>query len=158
MKIASPIFEQGLAVYPVLVDDVQLLHGKWQTLDEAIDRGTLVIREKDGGNVPTVSVENQNENARILLMTGDVIKGGMQTRTVRHDTVLDPEQRIDLDVFCEAQRWEGETRFSSAKLQAPQSIKGEIRRGRGQSDVRSGSRKTTPHWALKTPRTAWRWR
>ena len=136
VKIASPIIGQGLAVYPVLVDDVQLLHGKWQTLDEAIDRGTLVIREKDGGNVPTVSVENRGKSTDILLMTGDVIKGGMQTRTVRHDTVLVPGQRIDLDVFCvEARRWEGQTNFSSAKLQAPQSIKGEIRRGGGQSDV-----------------------
>ncbi len=136
MKIASPIVEQGLAVYPVLVDDVPLLHGKWLTLDEAIDRGTLVIREKDGGNVPTVSVENRGKNTDILLMTGDVIKGGMQTRTVRHDTVLSPGQRVDLNVFCvEAQRWEGETRFSSAKLQAPQSIKGEIRQGGSQSNV-----------------------
>ena len=29
VKIASPIAEQGLAVYPVLVDDVPLLHGSW---------------------------------------------------------------------------------------------------------------------------------
>jgi hypothetical protein len=135
-KIASPIVTQGLAVYPVLVDDVPLLHGAWQTLDEAIVHGTLVIREKAGGNVPTVSVENRGKNTYILLMTGDVIKGGMQTRTVRHDTVLGPGQRIDLDVFCvEAQRWEGAATFSSAKLQAPQSIKGEIRRGGSQGDV-----------------------
>lgn len=46
VKIASPIVEQGLAVYPVLVDDVPLLHGSWQTLDEAIARRTLLIREK----------------------------------------------------------------------------------------------------------------
>ena len=108
VKIAAPIIEQGLAVYPVLVEDVPLLKGNWQTLDEAIDHGTLVIREKGGGSVPTVSVENRSRETYILLMTGDVIKGGMQTRTVRHDTVLGPRQRIDLDVFCvEAQRWEG---------------------------------------------------
>ena len=136
VKIASPIVEQGLAVYPVLVDDVRLLKGGWQTLDEAIDRGTLVIREKGGGNVPVVIVENRSKHAHILLMTGDVIKGGMQTRTVRNDTVLAPGQRIDLDVFCvEAQRWEGEAHFSSAKLQAPQSIKGEIRGGGGQGAI-----------------------
>jgi hypothetical protein len=136
VKIAAPIVVQGLAVYPVLVDDVPLLHGRWQTLDEAIDHGTLVIREKDGGNVPTVSVENRGIDTYILLMTGDVIKGGMQTRTVRQDTVLGPRQRIDLDVFCvEAQRWEGAVTFSSGKFQAPQSIKGEIRGGGGQSEV-----------------------
>jgi len=136
VKIASPIVEQGLAVYPVLVDDVPLLHGGWQTLDEAISRGTLIIREKGGGSVPTVSVENRSRETYILLMIGDVIKGGMQTRTVRHDTVLGPGQRIDLDVFCvEASRWEGAANFSAAKLQAPQSIKGEMRRGGSQSDV-----------------------
>ncbi len=136
VKIASPIVEQGLAVYPVLVDDVPLLHGSWQTLDEAIARRTLLIREKGGGSVPTVSVENRSTETYILLMIGDVIKGGMQTRTVRHDTVIGPGQRIDLDVFCvEAQRWQGVSDFSAAKLQAPQSIKGEMRRGGSQSDV-----------------------
>ncbi len=136
VKIAAPIIEQGLAVYPVLVEDVPLLKGNWQTLDEAIDHGTLVIREKGGGSVPTVSVENRSRETYILLMTGDVIKGGMQTRTVRHDTVLGPRQRIDLDVFCvEAQRWEGGATFSAGKMQAPQSIKGEIRGGGSQSEV-----------------------
>ena len=86
--------------------------------------------------MPTVSVENRSRSTYILLMIGDVIKGGMQTRTVRHDTVLGPEQRINLDVFCvEASRWEGAAGFSSAKLQAPQSIKGEMRRGGSQSNV-----------------------
>jgi hypothetical protein len=69
-------------------------------------------------------------------MMGDVIKGGMQTRTVRSDTVLGPRQQIDLDVFCvEAQRWNGESTFSSGGFQAPQSIKGEIRRGGRQGDI-----------------------
>jgi len=136
VKIAAPITEQGLAVYPVLVDDVPLLKGKWQALDQAIDRGTLVVREKGGGSVPTVTVQNRSRDAYILLMTGDVIKGGMQTRTVRHDTVLGPRQRIDLDVFCvEAQRWNGSPVFSAGKMQAPQSIKGEIRNGGSQADV-----------------------
>ena len=65
-----------------------LLHGTWQTLDEAIGRGTLAISEKGGGTVPIVTVENRSKDAYILLMMGDVIKGGMQTRTVRQDTVL----------------------------------------------------------------------
>ncbi len=96
VKIAAPIVEQRLAIYPVLVDDVPLLHGTWQTLDEAISRGTLVIGEKGGGTVPVVSVENRSKEAYILLMMGDVIKGGMQTRTVRQDTVLGPGQRLEL--------------------------------------------------------------
>ena len=159
VKIAAPIVVQGLAVYPVLVDNVPLLHGSWQTLDEAIARGTLVIREKGGGSVPTVSVENRSRETYILLMTGDVIKGGMQTRTVRHDTVLGPRQRIDLDVFCvEAQRWEGGASFSPGKFQ--HRSRSRAKSAAAGDKVKSGPawRKTTPRWAPKTLRTAWNWR
>ena len=139
VKIAAPIVEQRLAIYPVLVDDVPLLHGTWQTLDEAISRGTLVIGEKGGGSVPVVSVENRSKDAYILLMMGDVIKGGMQTRTVRHDTVLGPGQRLELEVFCvEAHRWQGEKDFSAAKAKVPQSIQSQLRRGASQSEVWKG--------------------
>ena len=125
VKIAAPIIESRLAIYPVLVDDVPLLHGNWQTLDEALNRGTLVITEKGGGSVPLVTVENRSKDAYILLMMGDVIKGGMQTRTVRHDTVLGPGQRLDLEVFCvEARRWEGEKGFYAGNAKVPQSIEG----------------------------------
>ena len=139
VKIAAPIVEQRLAIYPVLVDDVPMLHGTWQTLDEAITRGTLVIREKGGGSVPVVSVENRSQEAHILLMMGDVIKGGMQTRTVRYDTVLAPGQRLDLEVFCvEAHRWQGEKAFSAAGAKVPQSVHGELRRGASQGEVWRG--------------------
>ncbi len=63
----------------------------------------------------------------------------MQTRTVRHDTVLGPGQRLDLEVFCvEAHRWEGEKSFSAAKAKVPQSIQGQLRRGESQSEVWRG--------------------
>jgi len=139
VKIAAPIIEQRLAIYPVLVDDVPLLHGTWQSLDQAVARGTLAIGEKDGGTVPVVSVENRSREAYILLMMGDVIKGGMQTRTVRHDTVLGPGQRLELEVFCvEAHRWQGEKDFSAANAKVPQSIQNELRRGASQGDVWKG--------------------
>ena len=131
--------EQTLAIYPILVDDVPLLHGAWQTLDEAFRRGTLGISEKGGGSVPVVSVENRSRDAYILLMMGDVIKGGMQTRTVRYDTILGPGQRLDLEVFCvEAHRWEGEKSFAPAETMVPQSIQGQLRRGESQSEVWRG--------------------
>ncbi len=115
------------------------LHGAWQTLDEAISRGTLVIGEKDGGTVPVVSVENRSKDTYILLMMGDVIKGGMQTRTVRHDTILGPGQRLELEVFCvEAHRWQGEKSFSAANAKVPQSLQNELRRGATQSEVWRG--------------------
>lgn len=158
VKIAAPIVEQGLAIYPVLVDNVPLLHGSWQTLDEALSRGTLVVSEKQSGSVPTVSVENRSKDAYILLMMGDVIKGGMQTRTVRNDIVLAPGQRIDLDVFCvEAHRWEGSKTFSSGKLKVPQAVQGDIRRVHRRPKSGRACGKTTPRWAPKTSPAVSKW-
>ena len=137
VKIAEPVTYRQLAVYPVLVDDVPLLRGRWLTADEAISRGVLVVTEKPGGSVPLVQIENRSREEHVFLMAGEVIAGGMQTRTVRHEVVLAPGQRIDLDVFCvEPNRWSGEQKFSAgSKTMLPQSIKGELRKGADQEKV-----------------------
>jgi hypothetical protein len=137
VKIAEPVVYQQLAVYPILVDDVPLLRGQWLTLDAAIARHVLAVSEKGGGSVPVVQVENLSRNEYIFIMTGEVLAGGMQTRTVRHDVVLAPGQKLDLEVFCvEARRWSGETHFSGgSKTMLPQSIQGKVRGGAHQSDV-----------------------
>jgi hypothetical protein len=137
VKIAEPVVYRQLAVYPVLVDDVSLLRGRWLTADAAIARGVLLVSEKAGGNVPLLAVENRSRDEYVFLMTGEVIAGGMQTRTVRHDVVLAPGQKIDLDVFCvEAHRWSGEAKFSGgSKTMLPQSIQGKLRSGADQSGI-----------------------
>ncbi len=137
VQIAEPIVYRQLAVYPVLVENVPLLRGRWLAADAAISRGVLVIHEKSGGTVPTVSVENRSRDEYVFLMTGEVIAGGKQTRTVRRDVVLAPGQRIDLDVFCvEAHRWSGEVRFSDgSKTMLPQSIQRAVRAVADQTKV-----------------------
>ncbi len=136
VQIAEPVTYGRLAVYPVLVPEGAELRGHWLTLDEAISRGSLVIREKGGGSVPTVIVENRSRDDYIFLMAGEIISGGMQTRTVRKDVVLAPQQRVDLDVFClEHRRWEGAVLFSGGKALVPQSIQKEMRKGADQGRV-----------------------
>ena len=139
VKIAEPIVYRQLAVYPLLVDDVPLLRGRWLTLDAALSRGVLVIREKGAASVPAVWVENNSPDEYVLLVQGEVIKGGMQTRTVRHNAVLAPGQKLEVAVLCvEAHRWAGGKEFSAARTMVPQAIQGELRRGAGQSEVWSG--------------------
>ena len=123
VKIAEPIAYRQLSVYPILVEDQSLLRGRWLT--------------KSGGTVPTVRVGNKSRDENVLIMTGEVIAGGMQTRTIRHDVVLAPGQTIDLDVFCvEAHRWSGEDKFSGgSKIMVPQSIQGKLRSGADQGKV-----------------------
>jgi hypothetical protein len=137
VKIAAPVVYRQLAVYPILVDDVPLLRGRWLTCDAAISRGVLVVSEKGNGSVPVVWVENLSRDEYVFIMTGEVVAGGRQTRTIRNDVVLAPGQKIDLDVFCvEARRWEGEGKFSAgSKTMLPQSIQGKLRGGSGQSEV-----------------------
>ncbi len=137
VKIAEPLAYRQLAVYPVLVDDVPLLRGRWLTADAAISAGVLVVTEKPGGNVPLVQVENRSREEYVFLMAGEVISGGMQTRTVRHEVVLAPGQKIDLDVFCvEHSRWSGSANFGGgSKAMLPQSINGELRRGADQAKM-----------------------
>jgi hypothetical protein len=136
VQIAEPVTYGRLAVYPVLVPEGAEPRGHWLTLDEAISRGSLVVREKGGGSVPTVIVENRSRDDTIFLMAGEIISGGMQTRTVRKDVALTPQQRVDLDVFCvEHHRWEGAAHFSAGKALVPQSIQKEIRKGADQSRV-----------------------
>lgn len=137
VKIAAPVVFRQLAVYPVLVDDVRLLNGGWLTCDAAISRGLLVVSEKGGGAVPVLWVENRSPDQHVFIMGGEVIAGGMQTRTVRRDVVLAPGQKIDLEVFCvEAHRWAGEAKFSQgSKTMLPQSIQGEVRKGADQVKI-----------------------
>jgi hypothetical protein len=136
VQIAEPVVFRGLAVYPVLLRDGQRLRGGWMTLDQAVSRGVLVVSEKGGGSVPVVVVENRSRDQHVFIMTGEVISGGKQTRTVRTDVVLAPGQRIELSVFCvEAHRWQGGEKFSSANALVPQSIQQELRRGADQGRI-----------------------
>ena len=137
VKIAEPVVYQHLAVYPILAEDVPRLRGRWLTADAAIARGVLEVSEKGGGSVPLLRVENRSKDEYVFLMTGEVIAGGMQTRTIRHDVVLAPGQMIDLEVFCvEAHRWAGEAKFSGgSKTMLPQSIQGKARGGANQSEI-----------------------
>ena len=135
VQIAEPVVFRGLAVYPLLSRGGERLRGGWLTLDAALSRGVLVISEKgSSGSVPVVVVENRSRNERVFIMTGEVISGGKQTRTVRSDVVLAPRQRIELNVFCvEAHRWQGGKQFSGGKSLLPQSIQKELRRGADQA-------------------------
>ena len=137
VQIAEPVVYRHLAVYPVLLKDYAELSGGWLTLDEAISRGVLVITEKgSAGTVPSVIVENRSRREHVFVMAGEVISGGKQTRTVRHDVVMAPGQRLELSVFCvEAHRWQGGKGFSAGKALLPQSIQKELRKGADQQRV-----------------------
>lgn len=136
VEIAEPVVYRHLAVYPLLLERPIELSGQWLSLDEAVSRGVLVVTEKGGGSVPVVIVENRSRSEHVLIISGEVISGGKQSRTVRQDAVLAPGERIELPVLCvEAGRWEGSSQFSAGHALVPQSIQQELRRGADQARI-----------------------
>ena len=137
VQIAAPVSYRGLSIYPVLLEGSDQLPGRWLTLDDAVAAGKLEVREKGAsGTVPVVVVRNRTRDEHVFIMAGEVLTGGKQTRTIRHDVVVAPGQTIELKVFCvEARRWEGGKEFSAGKLLVPPSIQQSLRSGVDQREI-----------------------
>jgi hypothetical protein len=137
VQVAEPVAYRSLAVYPILLKGGDGLRGGWLTLDEAVSQGDLEVTERGGGgSVPAVLVHNRSRSDHFFIMSGEVLSGGKQTRTVRQDVVLAPGQEIELKVYCvEARRWEGDAKLSAGKALLPQSIQQELRRGADQQRI-----------------------
>jgi len=137
LQLSEPVVYRQFAVYTMQLIDGDTLSGGWLTMDSALSRGVLVITEKGaGGSVPVVQVENRSRDQHIFIMSGEVLAGGKQTRTVRKDVVLAPGQKVDLKVFCvEKHRWHGGGKLSAGNAMLPQSISKELRKGADQKRV-----------------------
>ena len=121
VEVGAPHSYRGLTVYPLLPRE-RAPRRDLLTLDEALSRGQLVIREKDEGRVGEVRVRNDARRP-VFLMTGEIILGGRQNRILRDDVLLPAESGfIDVGVYCgEQDRWQGKhARFDSGgNLSAP---------------------------------------
>jgi hypothetical protein len=137
VEIYAPVVYRHLAVFPVRSRGGEELRGRWLTLDQGLAQGTVIVSEKGGhGTVPMVVVTNRSRDDYVLILAGELLAGGKQTRIVRQDIILAPGQSTDLNVFCvEAHRWEGAADFKSAKVLAPASLQQELRRGAEQSRI-----------------------
>jgi len=81
--------------------------GNYMTLREAIGKNRIKITESSSsGTVNNLVIENISKDT-IIIITGDVIKGGKQDRIVSQDIVLSPSSgKKTLPVYCvESGRW-----------------------------------------------------
>ncbi len=78
------------------------------TLDEALKKGWLKIRELDDGDVPRLVVDNRGDRP-VFIMGGEVVTGGKQDRLIGGDALIRPKARgVVIPVYCvEAGRWTG---------------------------------------------------
>jgi hypothetical protein len=107
---------KNLRLYPIRAKDnlnnQQKDYGKFVSLQEALKTEKVEISEKSivGQNSDEVNklyVENTSSDT-VVLLAGEIVKGGKQDRTLANDVVLAPGKgKVDLEVFCvEHGRWD----------------------------------------------------
>jgi len=143
LTIAAPRTHKNMLVFPIRWSGKQA-SGEWETLDLALSGGHLKVGEMAQASVPNVEVKNTGDKS-VLLMSGEIIRGGKQTRVIRKDTIVEPKQTVQVPVFCvERGRWAGGKDFKAAATIAPASIQNSINRGAGQGQVWEQVREAAP--------------
>jgi hypothetical protein len=114
-EVAEPVKHGVMAVYPIRRTAPAAI-GAYLTLDEASDKKVIVVKEKEEGSVPVVTILN-NAKLPIYISSGEIIIGGKQDRMVAYDVIIQPKAEMTIEVRCVEQgRWRGARQeFSSAK-------------------------------------------
>ncbi len=85
------------------------------TLSEAMQKDLVKLTET--GNVQQLSIQN-NSGKYVFIMSGDIVKGGKQDRTIRYDLIIPPHSKnIPIASFCvESGRWSKRSNESCDKF------------------------------------------
>jgi len=146
ISVGTPIEYKNLKIYPLYhlilknSDKVLLPHEQYKnyvTLDQASKKGWIAIKEKGSGIVNTVTVKN-NGPREVLVLSGEIISGAKQDRTVAKDILLPAHSEwTDIPVFCvEHGRWHHVSPgFKSANMFAPNSVRKKVLETKSQSEV-----------------------
>lgn len=104
LSISGPYTHQNLAVYLIRGKD-RMDMSATLTLKEALEQKIVTVHET--GNVEELAVENVSGSQSVLILSGDIVKGGKQDRTIQFDFVVKPKSgRIPLASYCvEQSRW-----------------------------------------------------
>ena len=142
LEIDEPRRHKNMVVFPIRWGGKQA-PGRWETLDDAVAAKHLKISEKDQARVPEVVMENIGDRG-VFLMSGEIVKGGKQTRVIKNDTITEARQKVTVPVLCvERNRWRGDKEFKHSHNMAPASIRDTINRGGGQDSIWQRVRRTT---------------
>jgi len=105
VKVGEPFkVADGFFIYPLILEESES-SVEYDLLEEAIQKGYVKVDEKkDGAEVSTIVV-NVNEPKNVLVVEGEVLAGGLQTRTVNISLLLTQGEN-PIPVSCvERGRW-----------------------------------------------------
>ncbi|HUU54432.1 MAG TPA: DUF6569 family protein [Armatimonadota bacterium] len=130
LKVGPPKKHGNLTLYPVFADDVTV-PDVGLTLDEAMDRGVLAIRELKPAEVNRVRLVSTAKEP-IFVMGGEMLTGAKQDRIMGDDMIVSPGADLTVPVFCvEHGRWVAKSdSFTSAAFMATS----EVRKARAAAD------------------------
>ena len=147
-SITGPHHSADLTVY--------LVHGpdrcdpsQFHTLAEALFRKVVVVHET--GSVSRLEIENLSGEKDLLVVAGEIVKGGRQDRTLGVDLVVPAGSRLPIPAYCvERQRWaprrgEDVARFSGSDCMLTKEALMQAKLGKSQSGVWSSIAKSHGH-------------
>ena len=107
------------------------------SLKDALDKGLVVVQEKNEGEVNTVMLKNKGTSA-VFAMAGEVVLGAKQDRMIENDIIIPPNSGwIEVSVYCtEHGRWSGSSKeFASADINVSPSVRANARQNKDQGQV-----------------------
>jgi hypothetical protein len=104
---------ENLRLYPIRAKDNFKKEfrdvGNYMALKDAmISKKIKITENKEGASVNELTIENISQDT-IIIITGEIIKGGKQDRIIDKDVLLKPKSgKVKIPVFCvESGRWSG---------------------------------------------------
>lgn len=102
-RISGPHHSGDLTVYLVHGPDRCDSH-RFETLADALSRKVVVVHET--GLVSRLEIENLSREKDLLVLAGEIVKGGRQDRTLGVDLVVPAGSRLPIPAYCvEYRRW-----------------------------------------------------
>jgi hypothetical protein len=117
---------EDLTIFPILAETEREL--PYGLMAEALAKGILTIREKDGGTVPILIAIN-NGIQPILILDGEQLIGAKQNRMTNRSIILPPNNITEIPVSCmEEGRWHFRSdTFAPAPQHAPSKVRKKAR-------------------------------
>ena len=135
LVISKPVSYKNLTIFPLTRRYTPKT--VYATLDEAMKRDWLTIREIGSGEVNFVELKNTGYKV-VFIMTGEMISGAKQDRMLKDDVLISPNSEwVRIPVYCvEHGRWVSvSTDFKSSGLVVPNAIRQRARITAKQSEV-----------------------
>lgn len=135
LTIGQPICYKNLIIFPLKIQPAKRFD--LVTLDEAMDRNWLKIREIGSGEINHVELKNSGPSM-IFMMTGEMLSGAKQDRMLGADLLVPAKNGwLRVPVFCvEHGRWASSSAtFKSANEVAPSALRQRARITENQSEV-----------------------